>query len=53
MLLAYYKYFDRIVSLDRRIGNLKMLIQALKIILRDIDMEEVEKYLRELEKRYE
>ena len=51
--LAYYKYFDRIVSLDRRMGDLKTLIQALKIIPRSMDMEEVEKYVRELEKRYE
>ncbi len=50
--LAYYKYFERIVSLDRRMGDLKMLIQALKIVPRGMDMEEVEKYMRELEKRY-
>ncbi len=51
--LAYYKYFARIASLDRRMGDLKMLIQALKIIPRSMDMEEVEKYMRELEGRYE
>ncbi len=51
--LVYYKYFARIVALDRRMGDLKMLIQALKIIPRAMDMEEVENYMRDLEGRYE
>lgn len=50
--LAYYKYFERIVPLYNKTSDLKMLIQQLKNIPREADMDGVEKYLGDLEKKY-
>jgi len=50
--LAYYKYFDRIVSLYEKVTDLKKLIHDLKKIPADIDGQDLEKYLTDLEKRY-
>ncbi|MBI4525504.1 MAG: hypothetical protein HY695_17015 [Deltaproteobacteria bacterium] len=47
--LAYYKFFARIVSLERKLGDLKALIREFKKIPRDSDMERAERYLARLE----
>jgi hypothetical protein len=50
--LAYYRYYDRIVSLYEKKGDLKQLIQELKEIPRDASVATVERYLEALEQRY-
>lgn len=49
--LAYYKYFDRIASLYEKMGDLTMLVEDLKKA--PSDTETLEKFLGELELRYE
>jgi hypothetical protein len=49
--LAYYRHFERILSLHSATGDLKTLIGELKNIPRDTDMEGLEKYLGDLERR--
>lgn len=49
--LAYYRYYDRIVSLYEKTGDLKQLIQELKEIPRDAAVATVERYLEALEQR--
>lgn len=50
--LAYYRYYDRIVSLYEKGGDLKTLIQDLKKIPRQSDAESVAQFLGNLEEKY-
>ena len=50
--LAYYRYYDRIVSLYEKTGDLKQLIQELKGIPQESTVRTFEGYLEELEQRY-
>jgi hypothetical protein len=50
--LAYYRHFERILSLHHAMGDLKTLIGELKSIPRETDTEGLEKYLGDLERRY-
>jgi len=49
--LAYYRYYDRIVSLHEKAGDLRSLVQNLKSAPQTSDGEEMEKFLRELERQ--
>lgn len=51
--LAYFRYFDKIVTLYKLIGNLKTMVNELKNISANIsDPKEVEEYLNLIESRY-
>lgn len=48
--LAYYKYFDRVVALYEKSGNLKKLIEDIKNAPAETSV--LEKYLDDLDKKY-
>ena len=49
--LAYYKYYDRIVSLYENRGELRTLIRDLKKVRQGMTGETLEKFLAELERQ--
>jgi hypothetical protein len=50
--LVYYRYFDQIVALSERVGDLKPLIDDLKKLPRDTSQSALQKYLQQLTIRY-
>ncbi|HET8562829.1 MAG TPA: hypothetical protein VFM35_03035, partial [Candidatus Binatia bacterium] len=50
--LAYYRYFDWIVSLYEKSGDLRALIEDLKKLPRDAGSETVKEHLRQLNAKY-
>ena len=50
--LAYYRYFDRVVSLYERLKDLKLLVQELKKIPPESDWKTVTEYFDKLDERY-
>ena len=50
--LAYYKYFDWIVALYEKSGDLRALIEDLKKLPRDAGSETVKEHLRQLNAKY-
>lgn len=49
--LAYYRYFDRVVSLYERMKDLKLLVQELKKIPPDSDWKAINEYFNKLEEK--
>jgi hypothetical protein len=50
--LAYYRYFDRVVSLYERMKDLKLLVEELKKIPPDSDWKAVSEYFNSLDEKY-
>ena len=50
--LAYYRYFDQIVGLSEKVGDLRTLISDLKKLLTDATQNGTQAYLRQLETKY-
>ena len=50
--LAYYRYFDRVVSLYERLKDLKLLVQELKKIPPESDWKAVSAYFDKLDEQY-
>jgi hypothetical protein len=51
--LAYYRYFDQIVALAEKAGNLKLLIEDFKKLPPDASHAVMQAYLQQLEARYD
>ena len=51
--LAYYRYYDRIVSLYEKGKDLKRLVQDLKAIPEGTMGDDLENFLQELERQYQ
>jgi hypothetical protein len=50
--LAYYRYHDQIVALREKAGSLRRLIEDLKMLPRNATVDDLQRYLRELDARY-
>ena len=50
--LVYYRYFDQIVALSEKVGDLKSLIDDFKKLSRDASQSALQEYLQRLTTRY-
>jgi hypothetical protein len=50
--LAYYQYFDQIVALSEKVGDLRTLIADFKKLPHDTSQDGMQAYLRQLETKY-
>lgn len=50
--LVYYRYFDQIVALSEKVGDLKSLIDDFKKLPRDTSQSALQEYLQQLTSRY-